>query len=365
MSKANELTDATIPFISFVKKGANGDPLRILKADASGEGLDLAAAASQVLASVNKSGEGAAPAQAEDSQIIFFSANTEEAAGALEEVLTVLGLKTENPMDTEHGLVFMQADKVPADIVMVELEPGVHMALASSTKKADLYGCSGEEATSFETVMGTEGAVPMAGVVLEALSTTVRASLRSAKTAEEARTNIGAALRGAASYFDRIVGAIPMTAFKVEMEMAEADAVELTDEPAAEGEKPKDETTEQKGEGEKPAAEGAAPADDTKPTPEAGKDKPAAEDTAQKSAGAVDTDAIITAVTKAVEAKLQPIQEAVAQVTERVQKSEQKLSGTLTGGRGHGEEPSRTKKGEQPDNGSDDFNFDTGMNRRI
>lgn len=42
MTKANELVDARINFISFVKKGANGDPLRILKSD-DGQGLDLAA----------------------------------------------------------------------------------------------------------------------------------------------------------------------------------------------------------------------------------------------------------------------------------------------------------------------------------
>ncbi len=43
MTKANELVDAKINFISFVKKGANGDPLRILKSDDTGRGLDLAA----------------------------------------------------------------------------------------------------------------------------------------------------------------------------------------------------------------------------------------------------------------------------------------------------------------------------------
>ena len=42
MTKANELVDARINYISFVKKGANGDPLRILKAD-DGQGLDLSA----------------------------------------------------------------------------------------------------------------------------------------------------------------------------------------------------------------------------------------------------------------------------------------------------------------------------------
>lgn len=49
MTKANELVDARINFISFVKKGANGDPLRILKSDDTGEGIDLA--------SLNKSAE--------------------------------------------------------------------------------------------------------------------------------------------------------------------------------------------------------------------------------------------------------------------------------------------------------------------
>lgn len=41
MTKANELVDARINFISFVKKGANGDPLRILKSE-DGTGIDLA-----------------------------------------------------------------------------------------------------------------------------------------------------------------------------------------------------------------------------------------------------------------------------------------------------------------------------------
>lgn len=41
MTKANELVDARINFISFVKKGANGDPLRILKSE-DGAGIDLA-----------------------------------------------------------------------------------------------------------------------------------------------------------------------------------------------------------------------------------------------------------------------------------------------------------------------------------
>lgn len=41
MTKANELVDAKINFISFVKKGANGDPLRILKSE-DGQGIDLA-----------------------------------------------------------------------------------------------------------------------------------------------------------------------------------------------------------------------------------------------------------------------------------------------------------------------------------
>lgn len=41
-TKANELVDARINYISFVKKGANGDPLRILKTDETGQGIDLA-----------------------------------------------------------------------------------------------------------------------------------------------------------------------------------------------------------------------------------------------------------------------------------------------------------------------------------
>lgn len=370
MAKANELTDATIPFISLVRKGANGDPLRILKHDASGTGLDLAAQASAVLATVAmKNGNG------EEPNIIFFSARDEEAAAALEEVLTVLGLKTETTQ-TDHGLVFMQADKVPADVIMVELEPGVHMAVAGlNTKKADLYGCSGEEATSFENVLGTEGAVPMAGVILEALGTTVRASLRMAKTSQEAKQNVGGALRGAAAYLERVIDAIPMIAFKIEQEMAELEVVEKPkdgEDPAkkgdTEGDKPKDGDKPAEGEGDKKPAEGegaqksdtSAGGEGDKKKPEGEGDKPATE---QKSAGAVDTDAIIAAVTKAVEGKLEPLQKTVDAVQQRLEKAEGSISGKLIGGRS-GDEPSRAKKGDQPASGTGDFSFDTGMGRK-
>lgn len=356
MAKANELKDASAAFISFVKKGANGEPLRVLKEDVSG----LTAA----LSSVSKSGDaGGHP--------VFFSAKTEEAAGALEEVLVAQGFKTDNVLDTEHGTVFMQAGAVPADVIMVELEPGVHMAVGGlPIKKADLYGCSGEEATQFENVMGTEGAVPMVNTVMDALRTSVCASLRVAKTSADARQSVAGALRGAANYLDGIIGMIPITAFKIEQEMAELPfepeaegddkpaepAVAAKTDPAADADDKKDEPKTE------PATAAKTGEGDKKDEPKPAADEPAA-DTVQKGAGAADPDAIAAAVLKSVTGLLAPIQESLKAVAERVDKQDIALHGKVIGG-SHGDEATRTKKGDQPRSGSDDFSFDTGNGRR-
>lgn len=368
MAKANELVDAHINRVSLVKRGANQDPLRILKEDQSGAGLDLANINKSLGAVVSKSA----------CEIVFFSAKADEDASALEKTITDLGLTIKSTLDTDNGTVFMIGDTVPEDVVIAEIGDNMFAAFTGlPIKKADLYP-TGEEATDFMEVLGRQGAMPLASVALDALSTVVRNSIYSAKNSADAKSNISKAVRSLGAYLDAVVEMIPLTAFKAELmlEDGDDDVIEKAEddpsnvaaaEDVADKKKPEDEKVEKTDDAEgekKPEGEGekapVAEAKDDQPKADPVKEEPKTE---QKSAGAADADAITAAVMKALDAKLAPVTSAVKEVADRVAQTEKSIQGTTIGGKG-GDERTRTAKNDQP-SGTDDFTFDTGFGQNI
>lgn len=371
MTKAAELTDASINFISFVKKGANGDPIRLLKA-ADGQGLDLAS-----LNAVIASAKQAAP--------VFVAVAKGADLEALSLLLKDSGFDMARKTDGGNVTVFMQGDyaNIPATTRLVQVAKDIVLGV-DGVQKADFYEADG---TSFNDMLGAMGALPMMDTAVDILRSVLFNALWSATTVEELKTLVSQAVSDFGTYSEKLITMIPLTVFKAEqIVLKSAVTASKTDEPtadpaveeptAADPDKPvtepvanpeadpaavaADPVTEQKATDDKDKDPAAADADPATATDTA---DPAVAETAQKGAGAVDADAIVQAVAKMVGEQLAPIQAAVQAVTERVAKAEGSLQSTVIGGRS-GDEPTRTVKGDQPANGSDDFSFDTGQGRK-
>lgn len=272
-------------------------------------------------------------------------------------VLTALNYKMDAPQDTEHATIFLQQDKVPADVMLFDIGDGILVGVSDmAVQKADLYS---SDTTDFNKALAQQGALPMTSVALDVLRDVVRKAFYSSDSNVTAATLVEQAMRDATVYLKSIANALPMEAFKAEFELEDATMALKSEEEEAffealEEEINKDPALKAELEGTPDPAKAAA---DAAAAAAAAAAKP---DPATQKSDAPDIGAIVAA---AVAAGVKPLSESLAVVTERIEKAEASISGAIVGGANNGDERTRLKKSQEPAN--NDFSFDTGMGRGI
>ena len=275
-------------------------------------------------------------------------------------VLTALNYKMDAPQDTEHATIYLQQDKVPADVMLFDLGDGVLVGLTDMpVQKADLYS---SDTTDFNKALAQQGALPMTNVALDVLRDCVRKAFYASDSNMTAATLVEQAMQDATRYLKSIANALPMEAFKADFELEDA-AVALKSEEedaffeALQEEIDKDPTLKAELEGGTPAktaeqlaAEAAAAAATATPAPAP----------AQKA----DEPDIAAIVSAAVAAAVKPLNDNLAAATARIEKAENSISSTIVGNNNSGDERTRLNKSQTPVN-NDDFAFDTGFGRPI
>ncbi len=275
-------------------------------------------------------------------------------------VLTALNYKMDAPQDTEHATIYLQQDKVPADVMLFDVGDGVLLGITDMPmKKADLYS---SDTTDFNKALAQQGALPMMGVVFDTLRDVCRKSLYASDSSMTASTLVEQAMGDATRYLKSIAQNIPVEAFKAEFELEDA-AVALKSEEeeaffdALQEEIDKDPTLKAELEGTKPdAAAIAAAATAAATTP------PTTTTTTEPPVQKADTPDLAAIVAAAVAEAVKPLNDGITAVNERIGKAEASLSGTIVGNNTSGDERTRASK-SAPVN--DDFAFDTGMGRKI
>lgn len=210
--KANELTDASVAFISLVDRGANREPFRIIKrAGDETDMIDL----SNGLKGLFKKSEARQPAVA----LVAFSKgyNPEAALALLKKAdLTAVG----DGQETDDGYVIQTLDglKDLDQVVLFKLSDDVAIGVRFDEPETVKKGFSGYdyESTDYKAVLGTNTTMPMIGVAMSALQDTVWNIMANSDTVEVAKKDITKALKDFGGTVGEIVDRVPATAFKLE-----------------------------------------------------------------------------------------------------------------------------------------------------
>ena len=210
--KANELTDASVAFISLVDRGANREPFRIIKrAGDETDMIDL----SNGLKGLFKKSEARQPAVA----LVAFSKgyNPDAALALLKKAdLTAVG----DGQETDDGFVIQTLDGIKDldQVVLFKLSDDVAIGVRFDEPETVKKGFSGYdyESTDYKAVLGTNTTMPMIGVAMSALQDTVWNIMANSDTVDVAKKDITKALKDFGGTVGEIVDRVPATAFKLE-----------------------------------------------------------------------------------------------------------------------------------------------------
>lgn len=264
-------------------------------------------------------------------------------------VLAALKYKMDAPQDTEHATIYLQQDKVPADVMLFDMGDGVLVGLTEMpVQKADLYS---SDTTDFNKALSQQGALPMTNVALDVLRDVVRKAFYASDSNMTAAALVDQAMRDAGTYLKALAMNLPVEAFKAAFELEDAAVAVKSEEEEAffsalEEEINKDPALKAELEGKPDAAAIAAAA------------VAAAEPV--KKTGETDVAALVA---QAITAGLAPLHASLQATNARIEKAEASISTTIIGGNSETNEQTRLKKQDTPVN--DDFAFDTGMGRKI
>ena len=223
--KANELTDASVAFISLVDRGANREPFRIIKRAGDTEDMiDL----SNGLKGLFKKSEARQPAVA---LVAFAKGYNPDAALALlkKADLSPIG----DGQETDDGYVIQTLDGIKDldQVVLYKLSDDVAVGIRFDEPELVQKGFSGYdyESTDYKAVLGTNTTMPMIGVAMSALQDTVYNIMANSDTVEVAKKDITKAVKDFGGMVGEIVDRVPATAFKLEAAVSKTVAVEKTD----------------------------------------------------------------------------------------------------------------------------------------
>lgn len=248
---AHELTDAEVPFISIVNRGANKVPFRFTKG--AGGMFDLGR--------IFKTAVGIQPAVP---VVAFIAVSKSVSSEDAIQRLTDAGFETDKVVEQEAGSIYLQGEHTAEDKVTLfrandEIVLGVSGPNAATFMKA--YEAYDWQSTEFGEVLKTSQTIPMFHTALTALSDVFYNSMRKADSPEELRDTMAKAMQDFQGHINDVLGNVPVTAFKLETVATPAKTAKADDLPEDDTEKTSEtpagtETVVEKTEDE-PAAEDA------------------------------------------------------------------------------------------------------------
>lgn len=202
--KANELVNTDASFVSLVKRGANRIPFRITKEDT--EMLDLHKIGRNLFKKADPNPEIVAAIVAPGADI-----------GAVAALFKEAGLSPKEFVKTEQdGIVTVakQGYEDAEDVALIQISDELTVAVSNLKKSFDSYAYN---STDFNAVMSTEGVYPSMCVAKEALGSVISNILYKASSPAEAASMVGAAIDDFKTYMVGLLGAVPMSAFKMDV----------------------------------------------------------------------------------------------------------------------------------------------------
>lgn len=214
-----ELMDATIEFVSLVKRGANMSPFRIIKAEdmesdeITSETEENKIAWWKTAGKLLKEGENA-PETSESSDKVGISAIFVKKS-AIEKAYPILeahgfSVSREN-IEVEDDVIMLKLDNFKGTGSLIALTPEVGIATDSVIKFFDPFLAS----TDFNENAGT-AFFPSLGIAQDALNETIFNVLQSAGSDEDAASGIKKALSAFAKHVNRLAKTLPSEVFKLE-----------------------------------------------------------------------------------------------------------------------------------------------------
>lgn len=218
---AHELTDAEVPFISIVNRGANKVPFRFTKG--AGGMFDLGR--------IFKNAVGIQPAVP---VVAFIAVSKSVSSEDAIQRLTDAGFETGNVVEQDAGAIYLQGEHTIEDKVTLfraneDIVLGVAGPNAATFMKA--YEAYDWQSTEFSEVLKTEQTIPMFHTAVNALTDVFYNTMRKADSPEELRGVMAKAMQDFQGHVNDVLGNVPVTAFKLETVATPAKTAKAEDQP--------------------------------------------------------------------------------------------------------------------------------------
>lgn len=323
--EANELTEADVPWISLVKRGANQAPFRILKRD--DDPADRGEAMIDIQGGFWKNQQ----TQGEVAAVLIpKSADLEAAKARIEKA----GLKTEFQKESEDSYVFLQDDveQLP-ELVYFKIDDQMVLGVTGLVE-ADKAFMPFPESSSFKKNIASAGFFPGVRSSLEILGDTIFNILQEAASPGDSVTGIKSAVGQFQKHIVSMTEQLPAEAFKMDLAEVEAPASEEeegepakpevqktapTGDPAGEGDP--DGEDEEKPEGEDAGAGDGGEGDD------GGSGEPT--QAASPSESSQDILKAIENLQKHVDTQIQEVKESLKTAEQKAEEKAQELDGKI------------------------------------
>lgn len=206
--KARALEDVDVKLISLVKRGANGEPFSITKAENTKDKLML-----DLGNHFSRLKKSATPALASVSYVaIAKSADLD----AVKDKLKDTGLSFDSANEVEGGTIFKQSDnEIDAnDIAVIQVNDDVTFGVKGVKKEFSTFAFESEV---FADVMSQEGIFPSLRIAEDALHTTIMNILYNDPDGPaEAAKKVGKACNDFKNYVVGMIGGLPEQVFKAD-----------------------------------------------------------------------------------------------------------------------------------------------------
>lgn len=207
---AEELTDATIDFVSVVGKGANKRAFKILKSEDMQE----------------------TPTIGEKLQSLFLGKQTpanvtavivaKDAVEVAKPIIIASGLSVDDVLETESGVIIFKQEcfDLESEGSMIALSGDVLVSFDRVIKQFESYSTS----ESFDETLAAGSFYPGMGIALESFGHTVYNIMANCKNPGDASEKMSKALDGLKSHMVTMVNNLPSTVFKMDASFNSGDA---------------------------------------------------------------------------------------------------------------------------------------------
>ena len=220
--KANELVQTDASFVSLVKRGANRIPFRITKED-------------EPMLDLHKIGRNLFKKEDPKPEIVAAIVQPGADIARVAAIFKEAGLEPKSFIKTEEdGITTVaRSDYADAhDVALLKVGEDMVLAVSNMKKGFDSYAYN---STDFNAIMATEGVYPSMCVAKDVLGGTISNILYKSSSPAEAAGTVGAAIDDFKTYMVGLLGAVPVSAFKMDVAIAKAAEQKLPDDKSGAG----------------------------------------------------------------------------------------------------------------------------------